>query len=263
MYNLREKVSENFVASKHDVNPNQIDMLTNNAEIVDGDNQEFLALREFIDQNDLSQPQIYNSVINQIDIDNFMEYHIAQIYMDNRDYPGNNVKFWKHPSTKWRWILYDTDFGFAGQWWSEWDQYYAHTYNTLEFAIEPNGPGWPNPPWSTLFLRKLLDNNDFKNKFINRYADEMNSRYLPVNVTGHFLAIYNNMFNEMLLHIDRWNESEPWVTVNTVYQFVDNMNNFAANRQPEAKSHILEEFDLSEYNEVVYLMTHLLLDTFW
>ncbi|MAV65889.1 MAG: hypothetical protein CMC26_02675, partial [Flavobacteriaceae bacterium] len=38
LYNLREKVSENFIASKHDINPNEIDLLENNAEIVDGDN---------------------------------------------------------------------------------------------------------------------------------------------------------------------------------------------------------------------------------
>ena len=42
----------------------------------------------------------YNYVIDQIDIENFMEYHIAQIYMDNRDYPGNNIKYWKVPGRK-------------------------------------------------------------------------------------------------------------------------------------------------------------------
>ena len=58
----------------------------------------------------------------------------------------------------------------------------------------------------------------------------MNTRFLPSNVTSHFLSIYDNMYNEMLNHIDRWIESEPWVSTNTVYQFVDNMNNFAINR---------------------------------
>ena len=97
LYNLREKVSENMIASKHDVNANDITMLELNAEIVDGDNQEYIQLRQFIQQNDLSDDENYNYVINQIDIDNFMEYNIAQIYMDNRDYPGNNIKYWKVP----------------------------------------------------------------------------------------------------------------------------------------------------------------------
>ena len=251
LYNLREKVSENMVASKHDVNPNDVTMLEFNAEVVDGDNTEYVELRQFIQQNDLSDDENYNYVINQIDIDNFMEYHIAQIYMDNRDYPGNNIKYWKVPGGKWRWILYDTDFGFAGQWWSDWDQNYAYFYDTLDFVLSGNQTTWANPPWATLFLRKLVDNIEFRNKFINRYADEMNTRYMPSNVTSHFIDIHDNMYNEMSNHIERWIESEPWVSQESVYQYLDNMNNFAVNRPTEAKYHILNQFDLDSYHEVI------------
>ena len=59
------------------------------------------------------------------------------------------------------------------------------------------------------------------------------------------------MYDEMENHIERWNESEPWVSEESVYQFVDNMNNFAVNRQPEAKYHILNQFDLDSYHELV------------
>ena len=256
LYNLREKVSENMLASKHEVNPNDIDMLgitTEGLTVIDGDGEEYMQLRQYIEQNDLSNSENYNYVINQIDIDNYMEYHIAQIYMDNRDYPGNNVKFWKHPEGKWRWILYDTDFGFAGQWWSEWDQNYAYFFDTLDFVLSGNQTTWANSPWATLFIRKLMQNNVFRNKFINRYADEMNSRYLAENVTSHFLDIYENMYNEMSYHIDRWIESEPWVSENTVFQYVDNMNNFAIYRQPEAKFHILQQFDLQNYHTITLI----------
>ena len=66
-----------------------------------------------------------------------------------------------------------------------------------------------------------MQNEEFRHKFINRFADEMNTRFLPSNVTDHFLEIHDNMYNEMLNHIDRWIQSEPWVDVNTVYQFVN------------------------------------------
>ena len=247
LYNLREKVSENFIASKHDVDPDDVTMLTNNAEIVDGDNQEYIELTAFVEQNNFYNQDNYNYVSDQIDIDNFIIYNVAQIYMDNRDYPGNNIKYWKVPGGKWKWILYDTDFGFAGQWWSEWDQYYAHTFNTLDFVLSGNQTTWANPQWATLFIRKFMQNEEFRHKFINRFADEMNTRFLPSNVTDHFLEIHDNMYNEMLNHIDRWIQSEPWVSVNSVYQFVDNMNNFAINRQPIVKQHILDEFNLDNY----------------
>ena len=179
--------------------------------------------------------------------------------MDNRDYPGNNIKYWKVPGSKWRWVLYDTDFGFAGQWWSDWDQNYAYFFDTLDFVLSGDQTTWANPPWATLFMRRLVENTVFRNKFINRYADEMNSRYLPENVTSHFISIYENMYDEMLNHINRWSESEPWVSEETVFQYVDNMNNFAANRQPEAKYHILNQFNLDSYHEIVlYNQTPLL-----
>ena len=66
LYNLREKVSENMIASKHDVNANDVTMLELNAEEVDGDNSEYLELRQFVQQNDLSDDENYNYVINQI-----------------------------------------------------------------------------------------------------------------------------------------------------------------------------------------------------
>ena len=250
LYNLREKVSENFIASKHDVNPNEIDLLENNAEIVDGDNSEYIDLINFVEQNNLAIASNYDYVSSNIDIDNFIMYNVAQIYMDNQDWPGNNNKFWKSPGNKWKWILYDTDFGFGGQWWNSGNVEYGYYNNTLDFVLSGNQTNWANPPWATLLIRKLVENNEFKNKFINRYADEMNSRFLPQVVTEKFLSIYSDMYNEMLNHIDRWSDSEPWVDVSTVYYYVNNMNNFAIYRQPEAKQHILDHFDLNQYHEI-------------
>ena len=40
------------------------------------------------------------------------------------------------------------------------------------------------------------------------------------------------------------------VSENTVYQYVENMNNFAIYRQPEAKFHILQQFDLQNYHTI-------------
>ena len=47
-----------------------------------------------------------------LDIDNYIDYHIAQIYYSNTDWPGNNTKIWRSRNNdgQWRWILYDTDF---------------------------------------------------------------------------------------------------------------------------------------------------------
>ena len=104
----------------------------------------------------------------------FIDYNVAQIYFDNRDWPGNNIKFWR-PKTKdgkWRWLLYDTDWGFGVNAYGNGGNQYGYEYNTLEFATSPTQTPnhHANPPWSTLLLRKLLENDEFKYDFINRFA---------------------------------------------------------------------------------------------
>ena len=42
----------------------------------------------------------------------------------------------------------------------------------------------------TLMLRRLIQNTEFRNKFVNRYADEINTRFLASDVVQHFNDIY-------------------------------------------------------------------------
>ena len=53
---------------------------------------------------------VENALENWIDIESYMSYQAFQIFVDNRDWPGNNIKFWRDHRVggKWRWILYDT-----------------------------------------------------------------------------------------------------------------------------------------------------------
>ena len=243
LYKIREKVNEHFLASKANVDPNEIDILTNNAEIVHGTNEDYLNLRYFISENSLTIAANYEYVKSQIDIDNFIINNVIQIYGDNQDWPGNNNKFWKSDGGKWRWILYDLDFSFAGEWWA-WDVNNHFLRNTLHFVLSGNQTNWANPPWATFMLRNLIQNTEFRNKFVNRYADEMNSRFLPTDVVQHFNDIYEVILDEIPDHMERWNSND------NPYNYVELMNNFAVNRPEHAKEHILEELDLPEYHEI-------------
>ncbi len=205
IYNMREKVNEHFLAARHGLDPDKLDILERDAQVVHGTNEEYLELIQFINTNNLLFSQNYDYVASQVDIDNFILYQVAQIYFDNTDWPGNNIKFWKPEGGKWRWILFDTDFGFGP--WNQW----AYLNNTLDFALDSSGPGWPNPPWSTLLFRRLMDNQEFERRFINRFADEMNSRFLPIRVADHIDAIAAHIESEIPAHFQRWGvEDDNW-----------------------------------------------------
>jgi len=239
IYNIREKINEHFLASKHGVDPDEVDIVEKNSKTIHGDNKDYVELIDFIKNNDLSNQAEYDFIGDQIDLENFAMYQIAQIYFDNTDWPGNNIKFWKAKGGKWRWIIFDTDFGF-GIWEPE-----NYVNNTIEFAIEANGPGWPNPPWSTLLFRSLLKNSDFQHLFINRFADELNSRFLPENVVSHISEAAQHVRPEIEAHFNRWNRnSRDWELK------ITQMRNFGFVRPNHIKDHILEVFDLPAYHKI-------------
>ena len=248
MYNMREKINEHMLASKHNVDADSISLLTHNAEIIEGSNEEYNQLIDYIENTDLSDDSNFEYVKDQIDLTNYTLYQATNIFINNTDWPGNNIKFWKHPETKWRWIMYDTDFGFGPYWnISNFEQ------NTLSFALNPDGPVWPNPSWSTLLFRKLITNISFRNQFINRYADELNTRFLPTNVINHIDQIYSTIEPEVEAHYFRWKD-DPSVgyeitDINShIDYYVDNMKSFATYRHPIVKEHIKEVFNLPNYH---------------
>ena len=238
-YNMREKVNEHFLASKHGIDIDEIDLLEFSGEVIHGDNLEYMSMIDFINTNNLSNQSNYQTVANQIDIDNFILYYLTQIYVDNQDWPGNNIKFWRPKDGKWRWILYDTDFGFG-----PWDDN-AYLNNTLAFALESNGPNWPNPPWSTLLFRKLNENQGFRHQFINQFADELNTRFLNQNVNQHISNVAAHIEAEIPNHYSRWGSSS-----NSWYNEITVLKNFASNRPAIMKGDILSEFNLPAYHKI-------------
>jgi hypothetical protein len=232
--NLREKINEDFIAAHHNLNRDSIDMLENFGEIVSGDSIEYMELYNFIAYNNLSVISNYQHVLSKIDINNFIAYYASQIYFGNTDWPGNNIKYWKKKSgSKWRWIMFDTDFGF-----NLYNRGVSH--NTLNFALEPNGPDWPNPPWSTLFLRKLLDNQNFKNRFINYMADLLNKNFLPAAVVDKIVYMKNDISSEISRHINKW---QPF-SYSVWESNISSLTNFANQRPGYVRQHFVQRFGL-------------------
>ncbi len=253
MYNMREKINEHMLASKHNIDADDITLLTGNAEIVEGSNEEYNQLINYISSVNLSIDSNFEYVKQRVDLEEYALYQASNIFFNNTDWPGNNIKFWKHPEGKWRWIMYDTDFGF-GPFWNI-NNYYE---DTLSFALEANGPGWPNPSWSTLLFRKLITNIGFRNQFINRYADELNTRFLSNRVHSHIDQIYATIEPEIIAHYEEWRSDPSLINNNIIIDDIDSwvqyyleeMKTFATNRPEIVKEHIKSQFNLPDFHPI-------------
>ncbi|HCC31607.1 MAG TPA: hypothetical protein DEQ03_16390 [Marinilabiliales bacterium] len=233
--NLREKVNEKFIADLHpEVDPDKVDILEADGVVVEGYATHYQNMLNYLGSNDITKSTTYEYIKTQMEVINFMDYEIAQIYINNTDWPGNNIKYWRPQTTdgRWRWIIYDTDFGFGI--WNTQD--YAN--NTLEFALATNGPGWPNPPWSTYLLRTLVKNSTFKAEFINRFADRINYDFVPGRVNHFIDSLKANIAAEMPYHIAKWNHIGGWDGN------VSNMKTFANNRPTQMRNFINSKFSL-------------------
>lgn len=233
IYNLREKINRHFIADHHDIDKDSIDLLEHRGSVRRGSNTHYRRLLSYLQSHDLSVSAHYEWVKTQMDVDNFMQYQIAQIFFDNQD-AGGNIKFWRpqRPDGRWRWILYDTDWGFGLH-----DEL-AWRNNSLVFHTEAKGPAWPNPPWSTFILRKLLENAGFRAQFLTRFSDHLNTTFQSERVLTAIDEKYRMLLPEMSRHLNRWRLSrKKWE------QQVEIMKQFACARPNAVFGHLAEFFN--------------------
>ena len=190
-----------YLYTNYGLDEDSIDLLESYNSVLEGDNSGYTPIISFLNSNNLTTTQNYNFITSRIDLESYIDYQIAEIYYANLDWPGNNIKYWKskRPGSKWRWLLYDTDFGFG--------LYTSPDHNTLAFAAESQGPDWPNPPWSTLLFRKLLGNADFRKRFVDKFNVYIYSTFNPVRVNAVIDSLRDNISAEMPYHFLRWGSS--------------------------------------------------------
>ncbi|KAA3597958.1 MAG: T9SS C-terminal target domain-containing protein [Calditrichaeota bacterium] len=239
MLNLREKLNADYIFHHHGVSQDSIDLIKNGSEVKAGSINSFNQLENYFETNNFTDSAVYDSASKMIDLLNFTQYQISQIYFDNTDWPGNNSSMWRKRSSdgKWRWMLFDTDFGFS-----------SYTNNTLDFATEPNGPSWPNPPWSTLYLRKLLENSDYQNYFINEFAYLLNKVFVADSMVANINSKKDKIFYEIQNHLSRWNGG----SLSQWNSDIQNMIVFANNRNPYVRNHVINKFGLSGTTSNIY-----------
>jgi len=220
IYNFREKLTRHYIAENFGYHKDSINLVEHRKSVQAGSRKTYDAMRSFMRTNSLAVQENFDYVATQMDVDNFMEYEIIEIYIDNQD-AGGNIKFWRpmEEGGKWRWILFDTDFGLGhyGR--------YGYRNNSLAFHTRPDGPGWPNPPWSTLNLRSLLQNKDFKIKFVSRFLDRLNSTFDSTNINPRIDEYAARIRPELPRHWERWDLREKrW------QKEVDRMKEFTIKR---------------------------------
>ncbi len=237
--NIRERTDKRYIRARFGLDDDEIDFLENDSEVREGDLEAWEELTDFLENNDLDNQGNFQFVDDRIDLSHYIDYLAFNIYIDNSDWPGNNIRRYRErvADAQWRWLTYDLDFSFGlfvqGQAWNSG----FNDANSLERLLSLNGFGWPNPDYATLLFRKLMENPNFRTRFVNRTADQLNLLFNDdrvINRIDEFQAIYSP---EIEQHIDRWTGFLAWEDK------IQIMRNFASGRADNVRDHFISEID--------------------
>ncbi|MEI6748478.1 MAG: CotH kinase family protein [Bacteroidota bacterium] len=232
LYELREKFDTEYFKTLEGANTDSIDILSQSywyggiLRPVAGSVDSFWSSYAVFKELNTSDTDYWNLADKYFDMAWYTDYIIGESWMGNNDWPGNNIKIYRSDKTnyKWRFCLVDMELAMLPNGWT--DCYFDH----IQYMLSAD----PSNPYINIWL-KGIQNERFRNYFINRYADIMNTSYNNNRIS----AVENNMFNQTVIEMQ--NEYARWGDPNNIPQ---QMNNFYNN-------HLLFASQLSERNTQV------------
>lgn len=240
IHNIRERSTEYYFETNYGMDPDAIDLLKAGNEVTAGSSTDYVAMMDWLESNHLNTNENYEKIAEQVDVENFMNYVQTELYVDNRDWPANNLKKWRctNPKTKWKWFLYDLDFGFG-------NGYSEYKNNIFEYATNAEGPDYPNGPASTLLLRRLLENENFKMAFINRMSVLLSMNFEKTRM----LSLISSMMAEIQSEIPK--DQQRW-KLNSAYMNnrLASIKKFVGERQDILLAEMQDFFNLGEQTNV-------------
>lgn len=201
---LRERVDRYFVAQHEGLSleeADNMDILVGSGSVEFGSNKEFKAMVKKLKASDpANNPEDRAYLDANIDVENLMEYMAFEMFFGNSDI--GNTRFYRlhgiDPATgeryKWKWILYDVDYGF---WTASFNSPWSYT---KEKGMGEKGinntcflTALKVPEYRDMFLRKLGNIfQTFTTEYLSAKLDECVAELRPDT--------------EMKLHFNRWAE---------------------------------------------------------
>jgi hypothetical protein len=260
IYFMMEHIDRDFVLNR--LGYTNIDLLKGNGKITpdisDGSATNWNTTYNFFNQNSFTDQANYQAAANLIDIDNFIDYMIIGIWGGSTDWPQNN--YWMtrpiDGSGKWEWIIWDLDASFADE------PKEDVTLNTVQWATrdhlmpELKLHGMTDQTkwlWATLMLRRLLENQQFKNNFINRFADLLNSNLRYSTSTLPLVDNLSSLISPAIpKEIAKWkSKADPGASLNWQGN-ISFLRDWAKNRPNILRNYISEKFKLPGYMLITF-----------
>jgi hypothetical protein len=164
---------------------------------VEGDVDHFWTDYASFNALDPSSPSYWQDADQYFDLRHYTDYIIAESWMGNVDWPGNNIKIYRSDASqkRWRFALIDLELSMQPNGWTN------CTDNHIAYMM---GQSEDNPYIN--IWKQSIENLAYRNYFINRFADQMNTSYRQEKLIDTEQAFYESMLPEMPLQFSRWGD---------------------------------------------------------
>lgn len=137
------------------------------------------SIYSFIEKSRVQDSAIYEKVTEYVDISQFVDYMILAIFSGDPDRPWNNMDFFRDntPQSKWGFVVWDLDGGFNNRGEGiEHDSLAWHLREQPTPQLKTRGrPDSWQMVKSTVVLRSLMQNEQFRSEFTNRFHELLDS----------------------------------------------------------------------------------------
>ena len=201
IHNLRDRVDNDYLNKVYGVDKGNVDMIKvvfdGPEELEYGDITAYNEMKTFFKGNNFKDASNFEKAKLLIDMENFIDFQIAHIFVGNIDWPQNNVRLWRVKTNKsdsppndgkWRWVFFDADRSLG--------ETVNVSHNNLADAINRS---------ENFIFNKLLQNQTFKKQFIERFSELLDKNFKYENSSKVFLDIKKLYEPEMEKHLSRWN----------------------------------------------------------
>ncbi|MBQ9231334.1 MAG: CotH kinase family protein [Prevotella sp.] len=221
--NIRDRSNEDNIYTYYD-GLEDLDMFENWDELKEGDRDNYNAFKAFYAEHGHTLAEYEQ----WMDCGEFANLMIMNLYYNNQDFPGNNIVMWR-PKTeggRWRWIAKDTDFG-LGLYGS------SASYKTINWLYNPNydaNRNWANQYEHTRLFRRLMEDQDFYNMFIDRCAVYMGDFLNEKGTRAVWDSMYELVKTELMKHKEMYKQWWVWDVTGTYNDELTTARNWISQR---------------------------------
>lgn len=243
-YVARERLDNYFCRDNYGADPDSVNMVktyfnlnqgTTLDEAESGTLDDFNSFSDFIINNDMADAANYAQAAQLLDLENFTDYLLTEIFVASTDWLQdyyNNIRLFKSDkNAPWKFILWDVSYSSGNP-----------LGGSTCVGCNVLGSTLGNDSRYGRMLNSLLDHPEYRRHFINRFADLMNTSFLPARAHDLINANAAELGPEIDRHNDRWGTGD----FNTWSGAVQTLRDFYTERPANQRQHILDNFQLDQ-----------------